>query len=189
MSLLQSVLAKVVMDLIVTIRSADPDGIDPDDAVQLTEGAVGVLLSGLDHVSDHERQELIRLFRESAEHEGVEERKSVALELAEAMRLAPEGRGEDRRTPVSITRVLAEAVMDLVVVLELADEDVIDSDDAVRITEWATGDLRAGLDQASEVDRQELIGLFRDIAEAEEDPERRELALEFPEAMGLVPED
>ncbi|MFJ8634511.1 hypothetical protein [Streptomyces sp. NPDC093568] len=188
MTLLKPVLAKVVMDLIVTIRSADPGGIDPDDALQLTEGAERTLGSGLADASDEERHELVRLFRENAEHEGVPGRRAVASEFAEAMHLAVEEHGEDRRTPVALIRVLAKAAMDLLLLMELADDDIIDPDDAVKITEWASGDLRAGLDQASEEDRQELIGLFRDFAAAEEDPERRELALEFPEAMGLVPE-
>jgi hypothetical protein len=88
-----------------------------------------------------------------------------------------------------LTRVLARVVMDLLISIELADDDVIDPDDAVKLTEGASGDLRVWTENASEADRQELIRLFREIAAEQEVPERRELALRFPEAIGLVAED
>ena len=88
-----------------------------------------------------------------------------------------------------LNRALAKAVMDLVISIELTDDEDIDPDVATKITEPVGGLLRDALDNASEKDRQAMIRLFREIATEEGVPERRELALEFPEAMCLVPED
>ncbi|GAA4300834.1 hypothetical protein GCM10023086_16510 [Streptomyces venetus] len=89
----------------------------------------------------------------------------------------------------ALDRALAKAVMDLVISIELTDDEDIDPDVATQITEPVGGFLREALDNASEEDRQAVIGLFREIAAEEGIPERRELALQFPEAMCLVPED
>jgi hypothetical protein len=79
--------------------------------------------------------------------------------------------------------------MDIFHAIELADEDTIDDDDAVEITEWVSGNLNNALAKRPEEDRQELVRLLCDIAGEEQDPERRELALQFLEAVGLVPEE
>ncbi|MEU2783036.1 MULTISPECIES: hypothetical protein [unclassified Streptomyces] len=188
MTQLERVLANVLMDVVVTLRSARPDGLDPDDAERLTEEALGVLRSGLADASGEEQRALALAFQERADREGVAERKAAAVAFAESMRPAL-GQSAQAGLPQGVVHVLAKAVMDLLLAIELADDDVIDPDDAVKVTEWAAADLQAGMARASEEDRHQLIGHFRAIAASEEDPERRDLALEFPEAMGLMPED
>jgi hypothetical protein len=79
-------------------------------------------------------------------------------------------------------RVLARAVMELIISIELTDDEDIDPDVATTIVE-PVGYL---LNNVSDAVRQELVRLFREVAEEEENPERRPMALEFPEAMGLV---
>ncbi|MGW1558504.1 hypothetical protein ACWCQ1_18560 [Streptomyces sp. NPDC002144] len=37
--------------------------------------------------------------------------------------------------------------------------------------------------------REQLVRLFREVAQDEDNPERRAMAEEFPEAIGLVEED
>lgn len=190
MTHLTRVLAKVMMGLVVTIRSADPDGIAPDSKAELTEGAIRILRTGMGHLREEDRLEMIGRFREHAEYLGAPELKPYALEFHASMRLASEEPHDTGgRPPAHLDRVLAEAVMDVLNGLESADDDTIDEDDAVKFTEWYSGDLRIGMEQAPEEDRQHLIRLFREIAADEEDPERKELALDFPEAMGLVTED
>ncbi|MFF4089878.1 hypothetical protein ACFYY9_23855 [Streptomyces nigra] len=188
MTQLERLLANVLMDVVVTLRSARPGGLDPDDAGRLTEGALGILRSGLADATGEEQRALALVLQENADREGVPERKAAAVEFAESLRAAPEHSARVGR-PEAVVRVLAEAVMNLLLAIELADDDVIDPDDAVKVGEWAAAGLQTGLDQASEEDRHALIDHFRAIAETEEDPERRDLALEFPEAMGLLPED
>ncbi|MER6093400.1 hypothetical protein [Streptomyces bluensis] len=81
-----------------------------------------------------------------------------------------------------VDRVLAKAVMELIISIELTDDEDIDPDIATTIVE-PVGYL---LNNVSSDVRQELIRLFREVAEEEEGPERRSMATEFPEAMGLV---
>ena len=45
MTQLERLLTNVLMDVVVTLRSARPGGLDPDDAGRLTAGAVGILLA------------------------------------------------------------------------------------------------------------------------------------------------
>ncbi|MGN9783081.1 hypothetical protein ACTMTF_16735 [Nonomuraea sp. ZG12] len=81
-----------------------------------------------------------------------------------------------------VDRVLAKAVMDLVISIELTDDEDIDPDVATTLTE-PVGYL---LNSLPEEDRQTLAALFREVAEEEQGAERRALAMDFPEAMGLV---
>lgn len=79
-------------------------------------------------------------------------------------------------------RVLAKAVMELVISIEMTDDEEIDPDVSTAIIE-PVGYL---LNSVSGDVRQELISLFREVAAEEENPERRAMADEFSEAMGLV---
>ncbi|MFE7413808.1 hypothetical protein [Streptomyces laurentii] len=82
----------------------------------------------------------------------------------------------------SVDRVLAKAVMDLVISIEMTDDEDIDPDVSTAIVE-PVGFL---LNNVSDEIRQQLVRLFRELAEEEELPDRQSMALEFPEAMGLV---
>ncbi|REF00467.1 hypothetical protein [Thermomonospora umbrina] len=72
--------------------------------------------------------------------------------------------------------------MELIISIELSDDDDIDPDVATTITE-PVGYL---LNTVSEEVRQALIDLFREVATEEEVPDRRAMAMQFPEAIGLV---
>jgi hypothetical protein len=72
--------------------------------------------------------------------------------------------------------------MELIISIELTDDDDIDPDVATTIVE-PVGYL---LNNVPDDIRQELVRLFREVAEEEEVPDRRVMAVEFPEAMGLV---
>jgi hypothetical protein len=85
----------------------------------------------------------------------------------------------------SVERVLAKAVMELIISIELTEDEEIDPDVATTIVE-PVGFL---LNDVPEDARAELVRLFREVAEDEENPERRAMADEFPEAIGLVVED
>ena len=82
----------------------------------------------------------------------------------------------------SVDRVLAKAVMELVISIEMTDDEEIDPDVSTAIVE-PVGYL---LNSVSGDVRQELIALFREVAAEEENPVRRAMADEFPEAIGLV---
>jgi hypothetical protein len=82
----------------------------------------------------------------------------------------------------SVEKLLARAVMDLMISIELTDDDDIDPDVATAITE-PVGYL---LNETPAEVREHLIGLFRDVAQEEQLPARRALAAEFPEALGLI---
>jgi hypothetical protein len=85
----------------------------------------------------------------------------------------------------SVERVLAKAVMELIISIELTEDEEIDPDVATTIVE-PVGFLLNGVPEDA---REELVRLFREVAEDEENPERRAMADEFPEAIGLVAED
>jgi hypothetical protein len=81
--------------------------------------------------------------------------------------------------------VLAKAVLELVVSIELTDDDDIDPDVSTSIVE----PVAHLLTDVSDDVRQELVRLFHAAARQEENPERRTIAEEFPEAIGLVDTD
>ncbi|CAM5560229.1 hypothetical protein SAVIM338S_04626 [Streptomyces avidinii] len=82
----------------------------------------------------------------------------------------------------SVEQVLAKAVMDLVISIEMTDDEEIDPDVSTAIVE-PVGFL---LNDVSPEVRQQLVRLFREAAESEDVPERHAMAVEFPEAIGLV---
>ncbi|WP_327137647.1 hypothetical protein OG585_33455 [Streptomyces sp. NBC_01340] len=81
-----------------------------------------------------------------------------------------------------VDRVLAKAVMELIISIELTDDDDIDPDVSTTIIE-PVGYL---LNNVPDNIRNDLVRLFREVAEGEEVPDRRAMAIDFPEAMGLV---
>jgi hypothetical protein len=85
----------------------------------------------------------------------------------------------------SVERVLAKAVMELIISIELTEDEEIDPDVATTIVE-PVGFL---LTDVPEDAREQLVRLFREVAQDEDNPERRAMADEFPEAIGLVEED
>ncbi|MEU3334595.1 hypothetical protein [Streptomyces sp. NPDC006668] len=85
----------------------------------------------------------------------------------------------------SVERVLAKAVMELIISIELTEDEEIDPDVATTIVE-PVGFL---LTDVPEDAREQLVRLFREVAQDEDNPERRAMAEEFPEAIGLVEED
>ncbi|MFE4997709.1 hypothetical protein ACFRH4_41550 [Streptomyces mirabilis] len=196
MNHLTHILAGTIMDLDVTIRSSyvpdpvdpdDPRGVAPADAANLLE-PISAVKEALGQAPEQDRRELVQLFRGIAAQ--VPERgRPFATALCEEMASVLDQPHEQGQGQAGITRSLAKAVMDILNAIELADEDIIDDDDAVKIIEWVSGNLNNALAKRPEEDRQELVRLLCDIAGEEQDPERRELALQFPEAVGLVPEE
>ncbi|MFE3205709.1 hypothetical protein [Embleya sp. NPDC059237] len=80
--------------------------------------------------------------------------------------------------------VLAGLVVDVVWFLDSCEDDEVDPDSAVKMTEsvaWVLG--RLPLDQ-----RDRFLKVLADLAEAEENPGRREFLESFPFSCGLVEE-
>lgn len=85
----------------------------------------------------------------------------------------------------SLTRALAEVLVDVLWFVDGSEEEQMDQDDAVKVLEnvaHVVGTLPS--DQ-----RQELIELVGEMAAAETDPARLEFLREFPEGFGLVDEE
>jgi hypothetical protein len=83
--------------------------------------------------------------------------------------------------------VLAGLVVDVVWFLDSCEDDEVDPDSAVRMMEsvaWVLG--RLPQDQ-----RDRMLQVLSDLAQAEENPGRREFLEEFPVSLGLIdePED
>jgi hypothetical protein len=83
--------------------------------------------------------------------------------------------------------VLAGLVVDVVWFLDTCEDDEVDPDSAVKMMEsvaWVLG--RLPQDQ-----RDRMLQVLSDLAQAEENPGRREFLEEFPVALGLIdePED
>jgi hypothetical protein len=84
-----------------------------------------------------------------------------------------------------VLEIVVEALLDCLMFLELSDDEAVNPDDAVRMMEWVAhllGDL-------SPADRLHLTELTEARAAREEDPDRREFLLDFPEAFALVEVD
>ena len=80
--------------------------------------------------------------------------------------------------------VLAGLVVDVVWFLDSCDDDEVDPDSAVKMMEsvsWVLG--RLPQDQ-----RDRFLKVLADLAEAEQDPGRKEFLAAFPFACGLVEE-
>lgn len=79
---------------------------------------------------------------------------------------------------------LAGLVADTLWFLDSCDDDEVDPDSAVKMMESVGGELlRLPLDQ-----RDRLLQVLTDLAEAEPNPARREFLQSFPFACGLVEE-
>jgi hypothetical protein len=84
-----------------------------------------------------------------------------------------------------VLEIVVEALLDCLMFLELSDDEAVNPDDAVRMMEWVAhllGDL-------SPADRLRLAEMAEARAAREEDPDRREFLLDFPEAFALVEVD
>ncbi|MFD5922871.1 hypothetical protein ACFVYP_40125 [Kitasatospora sp. NPDC058201] len=80
--------------------------------------------------------------------------------------------------------VLAGLVVDVVRFLDSCEDDEVDPDSAVKMMEsvsWVLGQLPQG-----QLER--FLTVLADLAEAEQDPGRREFLENFPVASGLVEE-
>ncbi|MEU6389247.1 hypothetical protein [Streptomyces sp. NPDC046939] len=85
----------------------------------------------------------------------------------------------------SLTRALAEALVDVLWFIEGCEDEQMNQDDAVKALEG----VAYLVTQLSGVQRMELIELLRSMAEEELDPSRREFLEGFPAGFGLVEED
>ncbi|MCZ4509890.1 hypothetical protein O3Q52_17125 [Streptomyces sp. ActVer] len=85
----------------------------------------------------------------------------------------------------SLTRALAEALVDVLWFVEGCDDDQMNQDDAVKVLEGVAHLVT----QLSSDQRTELIELLHSLAEEELDPARREFLEGFPVGFGLVEED
>ncbi|MFF4473929.1 hypothetical protein ACFYZ3_30805 [Streptomyces sp. NPDC001599] len=83
-----------------------------------------------------------------------------------------------------LVSALAGLVVDAVWFLESCGDDEVDPDSAVKMMEGMGGELlRLPLDQ-----RDRLLQVLAGLAEAEQDPARREFLESFPVSCGLVEE-
>ncbi|MEU0566869.1 hypothetical protein ABZ297_15965 [Nonomuraea sp. NPDC005983] len=80
-----------------------------------------------------------------------------------------------------VERVLARALTEIVVSLDLSDDDEIDPDVATGILE----PVAALLQNAPAEDRQAIVRLFTECAEEETEASRRLTALDLPDAFGI----
>ncbi|MFJ8016775.1 hypothetical protein [Streptomyces sp. NPDC096339] len=82
----------------------------------------------------------------------------------------------------SLTRALAEALVDVLWFIDGSEDEQMDQDDAVKVMEgFAHVVSTLPSDQ-----RQELIELVGEMAAAEDDPARRGFQDAFPEGFGLI---
>lgn len=82
----------------------------------------------------------------------------------------------------SLTRVLAEALVDVLWFIDGSEDEQMDPDDAVKVLE-GVGHVVSTLPNDQ---RQELIELVGEMAADETNPSRREFLEEFPEGFGLI---
>ncbi|OKI54651.1 hypothetical protein AMK15_27910 [Streptomyces sp. MJM1172] len=82
----------------------------------------------------------------------------------------------------SLAHALAEVLVGALWFIEGSEDEQMDPDDAVKVLEGAAHLFS----QLSDDQRQELIDLLREMAEAESDPARREFLEGFPEGFGLI---
>jgi hypothetical protein len=201
---IERILTEGVLGLIAAIRSCDPNGADSDKPsgisaegkARLTGRGIRIVQDGLHRLADDDREELARVFRrlvgamhsEDMAYRGFWKADRSLLELPDELCLPAQEPPAVAGTSVPRSQVLASAYMALLGSIELADEDTVDDDDALKIAEAWTGTLLRRMDQAPDEDRQELIRLFREAACAETDPAHKAFASSFPEAIGLVAE-
>ncbi|MER7196119.1 hypothetical protein [Streptomyces flaveolus] len=82
----------------------------------------------------------------------------------------------------SLTRALGEALVDVLWFIEGSEDEQMDPDDAVRVLEGVAHRVTS----LSDAQRQELVELVGEMADAENDPARRAFLEQFPEGFGLV---
>ncbi len=82
----------------------------------------------------------------------------------------------------SLTRALAEALVDVLRFVDGSEEEQMDQDDAVRVMEGVAHVVSA----LTGGQRQELVRLIGEMAAAETGPDRREFLEGFPEGFGLI---
>ncbi|MFE2499996.1 hypothetical protein ACFXKS_23455 [Streptomyces scopuliridis] len=85
----------------------------------------------------------------------------------------------------SLTRALAEALVDVLWFIEGSEDEQVDPDDAVKVLEG----VAHLVSKLSSDQRDELIDLLGTMAESEADPARREFLEGFPEGFGLIGDD
>ncbi|NEA63824.1 hypothetical protein [Streptomyces sp. SID12488] len=199
---IEYILTEGVLGLIATIRSRDPSGdnsgeptdISVEGRVLLTARAIRIVQDGLHRLTDDDRQESARVFRRLAGamhsqdmvYRGFWKANRSLLELPDELCLPTQEPPAEAGGPVTRSQVLVAAYLALLGSIELADEDTVDEDAAVKITEAWTGTLLRRLDEAPDEDRQELVRLFREAAREETNSAHKTFASGFPEAIGLV---
>ncbi|WP_405006851.1 hypothetical protein OHV13_24695 [Kitasatospora purpeofusca] len=82
----------------------------------------------------------------------------------------------------SLTRALAEVLVDLAWHVEGTDDEHMDQDDAVKALEG----VAAVVGRLSDSRRAEFQQVIEAMAKAETDPDRREFLDSFPDGFGLV---
>ncbi|MFI8459442.1 hypothetical protein [Kitasatospora sp. NPDC085464] len=82
----------------------------------------------------------------------------------------------------SLTRALAEALVDLAWFVESADDEHMDQDDAVKVLEG----VAAMVHRLSNSQRAEFQQVIEAMTKAESDSSRREFLEAFPAGFGLV---
>ncbi|MYR41831.1 hypothetical protein GTW67_07300 [Streptomyces sp. SID5910] len=82
----------------------------------------------------------------------------------------------------SLTRALAETLVDVLWFIEGSEDEQIDPDDAVKVLEGVAHRVTS----LSDAQRHELAMLVGEMAAAETDPSRRQFLKQFPEGFGLV---
>ncbi|MCX4444839.1 hypothetical protein [Streptomyces sp. NBC_01789] len=82
----------------------------------------------------------------------------------------------------SLTRALAEALVDVLWFIDGSEDEQMDQDDAVKVMEGVAHVVST----LSSDQQQELIALLEEMATAETNPARREFLEEFPEGIRLI---
>ncbi|MFG2250975.1 hypothetical protein [Spirillospora sp. NPDC048823] len=83
MTSVERVLAKVIMEMVVSIDLSDDENIDPDVAASILEPVAALLQTA----PIEDRQAIVELLRDCAEEEQNLERRTTALDLPEALGL------------------------------------------------------------------------------------------------------
>ncbi|MEW2136600.1 hypothetical protein AB0892_08350 [Streptomyces sp. NPDC005409] len=82
----------------------------------------------------------------------------------------------------SLTRTLAEALVDVLWFIDGSEDEQMDQDDAVKVMEGVAHVVST----LPNDERQELIAMLGTMAAAETNPARRAFLEEFPEGFGLI---
>ena len=82
----------------------------------------------------------------------------------------------------SLTRAVAEALVDVLWFIDGSEDEQMDQDDAVKVMEGVAHVVST----LSKDQQQELIALLGEMAAAETNPARREFLEEFPGGFGLI---